>query len=293
MAVAQNPPARVRQGVTQNMRLIIQIFLAAVVPLVACSCSSQDSALRPVTIEEFKSRALAAHDFLKVLKYHGDFPEWEVYRAGRDIMVRPYQWQQMRGEKPPFKLPGFSLDRVSCVKVSDGWLIGHGDGLHGELWWFSSNGKQSYSITKCGVTDLCRVRERLFVGVGEHMLDRTWGRIDELVKDGPSAKWTVKAFAPLPDYPGFIAVDSSEAMIVVGPWSLSKVQVSGQRSILLWMAPWMLNGANSFELLDDDTAYVGMHQAIVEIRHLRTNPTPQCYVLNSQWIPLAGPRKAK
>lgn len=277
----------------KNMRLIIHIFLAAVVPLVACSCSSPDSALRPVTIEEFKSRALAAHDFLKVLKYHGEFPEWEVYRAGHDIMVRPYEGQRVYGETPPFKLPESFPYGVSCIKVSDGWLIGSRTGQDaGELWWFSRNGKQSYSIAKCGVSGFCLIRERLFVGVGEAMKNGTWGRIDELVKDGPSAKWMVKTFAPLPDYPAFMAVDSSGAMIVVGPWSLTRVQVSGQRSTLLWLAPWMLNGANSFELLDDDTAYVGMYQAIVEIRHLRTNPTPQCYVLNSQWT-LAEPRKAK
>ncbi|RPI62490.1 MAG: hypothetical protein EHM48_04005, partial [Planctomycetaceae bacterium] len=204
------------------------------------------------------------------------------------IMVRPHEPQAICGEKPPFNLPEsfYHSGQLTCIKVSDGWLIGKDDTHYGgDLSWFSNDGRHSYSIAKCNVRGFTRLRGRIFMAQGEAMLDRDFGGIDELVKDEHSSKWIVKKFAELPSCPWLIAVDQAGAMIIAGSFSLSKVLLTGETVTLIepeqlmQQFPGRYFAPSSIELLDDDTAYIGMDQAVVEIRHLRSKPTIHCHVL--------------
>lgn len=193
---------------------------------------------------------------------------WHVYLENGKIKASTVSLG--RGN-PSTDIPDFLHDarkiQDQCfLKLKDGWLIGTDMGeFGGSLYWFSSDGKQSYKISDDQVKAFYTTKNGILAIEGLAHLFISEGKVIKIEEDS-TGKWNSKEFVDLKASPEAVVQEKDGSLLIATTDRLVRVNLDGSIKILLDNAFWKhLCSPHSMVISDNGDIYIGMNQGIARI----------------------------
>jgi len=227
--------------------------------LICLSCFSCHAQVDKSLIDNWKSYAIPTNqDTLR--KYNYSQNEWSVFIKDNKVHVtknRLYHDPSI----VPFKINSDEKDRLSILKVEDGYLIGFYRGeWGGHLDYFSKNGKDHYLISGDEIVQFIKKDSKIFAIQGLAHMGMSEGSIIKITKE--NGKWTSKEYLKLPTAPDAIGLDRNKNFIVITSKSLLKVDSNAKINVLIEQGIWYARLYTNSIVIKDDIVYAGMRAGV-------------------------------
>lgn len=194
--------------------------------------------------------------------------EWHVYmEGGRTRAALAKEAPEPRSARPTFIPTAGQLQNASAfATVDDGWLVGFNQGEFGAaLYWFSTDGKQSYKISSHQVVDFFSRPDGIHAIEGLAHLSASEGSVIRIARPKAGSRWQASSVAPLPFAPYAVSAPRDGAALITLSDSLVSFGADRKIQTLLANAPWgALFPSSSVLSPDGQKLYIGMRQFVGE-----------------------------
>ena len=236
------------------------------------SALAKDIVVFPKDFSRWRTTKPAEYDSAAWREANDSDRDWEVSRRGTGVVVKLRPWDEP--DQPlPFEIkppkgsyaPMLRGQRYVTM-VNNGWIVGFNAGeWGGTLWWFSSDGRKKYMISKDQVSGFFPSKAGLLAieGLAHMSIDK--GRIIRL-RQNRKGRWATERFVDLKHAPYAAALDSGGSLIVATSGQLLRVHPNKTIDVILNREYWSGLYPDSMAIAPSGTIYLGMRYAVARMR---------------------------